>query len=90
MLTTVNLLLQMLFATVADGIATCDYFMFTCMADVIAMCLSGRCFKPLTDALFWQMLLPSGRWKSHCRVVVLWQIILPVADGKTTGQLLQF
>ena len=72
----------MLFATAADGIATCDYFMFTCMADVFAMCLSGRCYKPLTDALFWQMLLPSGRWKSHCRVVVLWQMLLPVADGK--------
>ena len=25
---------------------------FTCMADVIAVCLSGRCYKPLTDALF--------------------------------------
>ena len=69
MLTTVNLLWQMFFATVTDGIATCDYFMFTCMADVIAICLSGRCYKPLTDALFWQMLLP-------------------VADGKTTDQLL--
>ena len=65
----------MLFATAADGIATCDYFMFTCMADVFAMCLSGRCYKPLTDALFWQMEKPlqggcvmadviaSGRWK---------------------------
>ena len=53
MLTTVNILWQMLFATVADGIATCYYFMFTCIADVIAMCLSGRCYKPLTDALLW-------------------------------------
>ena len=42
----------MFFATVTDGIATFDYFMFTCMADDIAMCLSGRCYKPLTDALF--------------------------------------
>ena len=52
MLTTVNILWQMLFATVADGIAICDYNMFTCMADVIAMCLSVGCCKPLTDALF--------------------------------------
>ena len=33
----------MLFATVADEIANCDCIMFTLMADVIAMCLSGRC-----------------------------------------------
>ena len=83
----------MLFATVAYGIATCDYFMFTCMADVIAMCLSGRCYKPLTDALCWQMLLPSGRWKSHWRVahLCIWKpdCYWPVfADGKvTTGHL---
>ena len=34
---------QMLFATVADGIAHCGCIMFTLLADVIAMCLSGRC-----------------------------------------------
>ena len=38
----------MLLATVADGIANCDCIMFIfiflfLMADVIAMCLSGRC-----------------------------------------------
>ena len=33
----------MLLATVADGIATLDCIMFILMADVIAMCLSGRC-----------------------------------------------
>ena len=80
MLTTVNILWQMLFATVADGIATCDYFTFTCMADVIAMCLSGRCYKPLTDALFWQMLLPSSRWKSH------WQGGCVMADVIARGR----
>ena len=79
----------MLFATVADGIATYDYFMLTCMADVIAMCLSGRCYKPLTDALFWH-------------VIANWQMEKPLQGGcvvadviasgrwKTTGQLLQF
>ena len=80
---------QMLFATVADGIANCVCIMITLMADVIA-CVSVVDVKPLTDALFWQMLLPSGRWKSHCRVVVLWQMLLPVVDGKPQGQLLQF
>ena len=33
----------MLFATVADGIANLICIMFILMADVIAMCLSGRC-----------------------------------------------
>ena len=28
---------------VADGIAHCGCIMFTLLADVIAMCLSGRC-----------------------------------------------
>ena len=30
------------------------------------------------------MLLPSGRCYNHCRVVVWWQMLLPVADGKAT------
>ena len=33
----------MLLATVADGIANFICIMFILMADVIAMCLSGRC-----------------------------------------------
>ena len=40
------ILWQVLFATVGDGIDNCDLFsifMFALMADVFAMCHSGRC-----------------------------------------------
>ena len=40
------ILWQVLFATVADGIANYDLFsifMFILMVDVFVMCLSGRC-----------------------------------------------
>ena len=69
MLTTINILWQVFFATVAYGIATSIIFMFTCMDDVIAMSLSGRCYKSLIGALFWQMLLPSGRWKQNSKQI---------------------
>ena len=43
---------QMLFATVADGIANCDCVKFTYMADVTAMHFIGRTMRTIKDALY--------------------------------------
>ena len=54
------------------------------VADVITTCFSIMC---------WLMLLPSGRWNSHCRVVdVEWLMLLPLGRFYSPGSiiLLQF
>ena len=54
------------------------------VADVITTCFSIMC---------WLMLLPSGRWNSHCRVVnVEWLMLLPLGRCYNPGSmiLLQF
>ena len=40
---------------------------------------------PLTNATFYgRCYCQCVRWNSHCRVGVLWQMLMPVVDGKTT------
>ena len=50
--------------TEADVIAC--YILFYLLADVIAN-ICGRCYSHFF-LMWWQMLLPSGRWNNHCRV----------------------
>ena len=75
---------QMLLATVAIEIAT----LFVCcflMADVIAICL----VEDVLPLLKYELADVIAKWQmlSHYRVVVWWQMLLPVVDGKTTGSI---
>ena len=65
------------YCQVADGIATCYLFVFNAIwADVIAL---WQMEWPQFVYLWWQMLLPSGRWNGHCRVWVFpsWSDVVP-------------
>ena len=43
-------------------------FYFILLADVIANISVADVIATYYSAMWWQMLLPGGRWKSHCRV----------------------
>ena len=49
--------------TKADGIA-CYIILFYWL---MLLPISGRCYGHFY-VMWWQMLLPSGRWNGHCRV----------------------
>ena len=51
--------------TEADVIAYCILFS---MADVIANIFVAHIITTCYSIRRWQMLLPGGRWNSHCRV----------------------
>ena len=43
-------------------------FYFILLADVIANISVADVMATYYSTMWWQMLLPGGRWKSHCRV----------------------
>ena len=55
------------------------------MADVFLPCVPVVDVLPPTIASFYgRGYCHCGRWNSHCRVGVLWQMLMPVVDGKIT------
>ena len=70
--------------TEADVIAC--YILFYYWLMLLPIC--GRCYSHF-GVMWWQMLLPSGRWNSHCRVdgglvvdvITTRQMVLPWVNG---------
>ena len=52
--------------TEADVIAC--FILFYILADVIANISVADVMATYYSTMWWQMLLPGGRWNSHCRV----------------------
>ena len=61
-----------------------QFFLFTLMADVLTY-VPVVDVLPLTNATFYgRCYCHWGRCNSHCMVGMLWQMLMPVVDGKTT------
>ena len=65
-----------------------------CIFILIGWCYcqcSGRCYNHFFSILCWLMLLPSGRWNSHCRVEDgKWLMLLPLGRCYSPGSMILF
>ena len=74
--------------TEADVIA---YYILFVMADVITNIFVADVITTCYSIRRWQMLLPHGRWNSHCRVgEYKWLMLLPQGRWYSHGSMILF